>query len=194
MTGPTSRASQRREIVFLRVRSHCPGAAALIVRRFMLSLVHISLSLVCLVLGALVFANTKGTRQHRWIGTVYCVSMVGLDLAALRIYKLTGRFNFFHFTALLSLTMVLVAWTQVLFRHRLRNWLYRHYVYMCWSYVALVAASFNEGFVRLPPLKALVHRTGNWVIIATLLLSVAALLINCRKARTLARYGYTEVA
>jgi hypothetical protein len=67
---------------------------------------------------------------------------------------------------------------------------------MCWSYVALVAASFNEGFVRLTLLKALVHRAGNWVIIVAqaILLCAAALFINRRKARTLARYGYVKVA
>jgi uncharacterized membrane protein len=130
----------------------------------MLSLAHISFSAVSLVLGAFIFLNTKGTKRHRWAGTLYCGSMVGLNLTALGIYNLTGRFNLFHFTALLSLAMVLVGWAQVLFRRRLRNWLYRHYVYMCWSYVALVAASFNEGFVRLTPLKALVHSAGSWVI------------------------------
>jgi uncharacterized membrane protein len=162
----------------------------------MLSLAHISFSAVSLVLGAFIFLNTKGTTRHRWAGTLYCGSMVGLNLTALGIYNLTGRFNLFHFTALLSLAMVLVGWAQVLFRRRLRNWLYRHYVYMCWSYVALVAASFNEGFVRLTPLKALVHSAGSWVIIVAqaILLCAAALFINRRKARTLARYGYVKIA
>jgi hypothetical protein len=67
---------------------------------------------------------------------------------------------------------------------------------MCWSYVALLAASFNEGFVRISLLKAVVHRTGNWVIIATqaVLVGAAALLINHRKARILARYGPVKFA
>ena len=157
----------------------------------MLPLAHVTLAAVSLVLGAFVFLNTKGTWQHRCVGTLYCASMVGLDLAALGIYNLSGHFKFFHCTAILSLAIVLMGWSQVLFRRRLRNWLYRHYVYMCWSYVALVAASLNEGFVRLPPLKALVRRTGNWVIITTqvVLLCAAALLIKHKKARMLARYG-----
>jgi hypothetical protein len=118
------------------------------------------------------------------------------NFAALGIYNLTGRFNFFHLTAFLSIAMVVMGWAQVLFRRRLRNWLYRHYIYMCWSYVALVAAAFNEGFVRLPPLKALVGHTGNWLIIATqvVLLSIAALLINRSKPKLLARYAHTNVA
>jgi uncharacterized membrane protein len=161
----------------------------------MLSNAHIVLSIVSLVLGAFVLLNTKGTRQHRWVGAVYCISMAGLNVAAFGIYNLTGHFNLFHFTAILSLAMVVVGWAQVLFRRRLHNWLYRHYVYMCWSYVALVAASFNEGFVRLTPLKVLVHRTGNWIIIITqiVLLCAAALFIQRRKAQMLTRYGKTQV-
>src|ERR1043165_6260449 len=151
----------------------------------MLSLAHISFSAVSLVLGAFIFVNTKGTSQHRWVGTLYCVSMVGLNLTALGIYNLTGRFNFFHFTAILSLAMVLVGWAQVIFRRRLRNWLYRHYVYMCWSYMALVAAALNEGFVRLAPLKAIVRQDGNWVIIAAkaVLISSTAVLVKRNKKR-----------
>jgi hypothetical protein len=122
--------------------------------------------------------------------------MLALNFSALAIYNLTGHFNFFHFTALLSLAMVLTGWAQVLFRRRLRNWLYRHYIYMCWSYVALIAAALNEGFVRLSPLKAFVRHTGNWTIIASqvLLLGTAALLINRRKPKLLARYADSVVA
>jgi uncharacterized membrane protein len=157
----------------------------------MLPGVHIAFSVASLVLGAFVLLNIKGTRLHRWVGTCYCASMVGLNLAAVGIYNLTGHFNLFHFTAILSLATVLVGWSQVLFRHRLRNWFYRHYVYMCWSYAALIAASVNEGFVRLAPLKALVHSTGNWVIIVAqvVLLCAAALFINRSKAQMVARYG-----
>jgi hypothetical protein len=93
--------------------------------------------------------------------------MLVLNAAALGIYHLTGHFNFFHVTAILSSFLVFTGWAQVIFRRRLDNWVYRHYMYMCWSYVALVAAAFNEAFVRLAPLKHLVELDGNWVILAT---------------------------
>ena len=127
---------------------------------------------------------------------LYSVSMLGVNFTALSIYHLTGRFNFFHVTAFISLAMVITGWAQVFLRHRLRNWLYRHYVYMSWSYVALVAAAFNEGFARLPPLKSLVRNNGKWVIIVTqvILLSVAAIFINRRKSKMLNRYENTNVA
>lgn len=162
----------------------------------MISRIHIVFCITSLILGPFIFLNTKGDRRHQWVGRLYGVSMLALNFSALAIYNLTGHFNFFHFTALLSLAMVLTGWAQVLFRRRLRNWLYRHYIYMCWSYVALIAAAFNEGFVRLAPLKALVRHTGNWAIIATqvVLLGVAALLINRRKPKLLARYPEGAVA
>ena len=160
------------------------------------ALVHIALAVCSLLLGTLVFLNPKGNRQHRLLGVLYSLSMLGMNFTALGIYHITGRFNFFHLTALISLAMVVTGWTQVLLRRHLRNWLYRHYIYMCWSYAALIAAAFNEGFVRLAPLKSLVRNSGNWVIIATqiVLLSAAALIINRSKPAMLKRYGNTTVA
>jgi uncharacterized membrane protein len=160
------------------------------------ALIHVASAVCGLILGALVFLNPKGNQTHRSLGMLYSASMLVMNFTALGIYHLTGRFNFFHVTAFISLAMVATGWAQVLLRRRLRNWLYRHYIYMCWSYVALVAAAFNEGFVRITPLKSLVHNTGNWVIIATqvVLLSIAALFINRRKAQMLKLYGNTNAA
>jgi uncharacterized membrane protein len=150
---------------------------------------HETFAICGLILGAVVFLNPKGTGRHRWLGALYSASMLGVNLTALSIYHLTGHFNFFHVTALISLAMVMTGWSQVLLRHRLRNWLYRHYIYMCWSYIALVAAAFNEGFVRLAPLKTIARSSGNWAIVATqvALLSAAALVINRRKPEMLRR-------
>jgi uncharacterized membrane protein len=149
---------------------------------------HICLSVVSLIVGAFIFFQPKGTRAHKIAGKIYSFAMIGLNTSALAIYHLTGRFNLFHLTAILSLILVLVGWWQIIFRHRLRNWLYRHYVYMCWSFTGLVAAALNEGFVRLTLLKTVVHQRGNWVIIAAqgILISVAAILIKRNKQRMLA--------
>lgn len=154
-------------------------------------MLHVVLSLASLVLGAIILFNPKGTRTHRQVGKLYGFSMIGLNLSALGIYHLTGRFNLFHLTAILSLVLVVTGWAQVLLRRRLHKWLYRHYVYMCWSYVALVAAAFNEGFVRIGPLKLLVRNHGNWIIIATqaVLVILAAILITRNKEQVLTQFG-----
>lgn len=157
----------------------------------MLSLVHIVCGASCLVLGASIIFNVKGTRLHRMIGTAYVLAMIALNLTALCIYHLTGQFNLFHLFAILSLAMVLIGWVQVVFRRRLKRWFYRHYTYMCWSYAGLIAATANEAFVRVPALKTIVHRTGNWPILATqaVILGLCAVLLSGNKTRLQEKYA-----
>src|SRR5260370_23008286 len=157
----------------------------------MLSLVHTVCGAGCLVLGALVFFNVKGTRLHRTLGTAYVLAMIALNVTALSIYHLTGRFNLFHLFAILSLAMVLIGWAQVVFRRHFQRWLYRHYTYMCWSYAGLVAATSNEAFVRAPALKVLVQRTGNWLILATqrVIPALCAFLLSRNKTRLQQKYA-----
>jgi len=153
--------------------------------------IHILSGVVCLILGAFIFLNTKGTRFHRILGNGYVVAMVLLNVTALGIYRLTGHFNLFHLFAIVSLIMVMVGWTQVYFRRHFKRWFYRHYIYMCWSYAGLIAATSNEAFVRVPALKVIVHRTGNWVILAAqiAILAACALLLTLNKTRLQERYG-----
>lgn len=152
---------------------------------------HTVCGIICLVVGGIIFSATKATRKHRALGNIYVVTMLLLNVTALCIYRLTGHFNLFHLFALGSLVMVLVGWSQVFFRRHFKRWFYRHYMYMCWSYGGLVAATSNEAFVRVPALKTIVHRTGNWVILATqvLILGGCAILLRRNKTRLLQRYA-----
>jgi len=156
-----------------------------------LSFIHVVCGTACLGLGAIVFFNVKATRWHRTVGTAYVLAMVAVNVTALCIYHLTGSFNLFHLFAVLSLLMVLIGWSQVVFRRYLRRWFYRHYTYMCWSYAGLVAATSNEAFVRVPLLKALVQRTGNWLILATqvLILGLCAILLRHHQIRLQQKYA-----
>lgn len=162
----------------------------------MLSLMHVGCGAACLVLGAVVLANVKGTRLHRRVGFAYVLAMVALNVTALCIYHLTGRLNLFHLFAVLSLAMVLTGYAQVAFRRRLKRWLYRHYTYMSWSYAGRIAASANEAFVRVPLLKALVRHTGNWMILAAqgIILGLCAVLLARNRARLDRRYGGPELS
>jgi len=85
--------------------------------------------------------------------------MGGVNATALCIYRLTGRFNLFHALAVASLGMLAAGLAQVVPRRRPRNWLWRHYQYMSWSFVGLLAATNNEAFVRVPPLARLTTET-----------------------------------
>jgi hypothetical protein len=66
---------------------------------------------------------------------------------------------------------------------------------MCWSYASLVAATSNEAFVRVPALKAIVHRSGNWIILAAqvVILGICAVLLARNKTRLHQRYGGLSV-
>jgi len=74
-----------------------------------LGLVHLACAVVALGAGAGVLLLRKGTRRHRRLGWVYVAAMLGLNLTALLIYRLFGRFGPFHLAALLSLVTVLAG-------------------------------------------------------------------------------------
>jgi uncharacterized membrane protein len=114
---------------------------------------------LALLLGGWIFLTQKGTRAHVRAGWGYVASMACLNGTALALYNLTGGFNIFHALAVFSLATVAVGVAQVLGRRRWRKWLWRHYQYMAWSYVGLLAATVNEAFVRVPSLQQLAAET-----------------------------------
>lgn len=153
-------------------------------------IVHTACGVLALGLGAVIFVRPKGTRSHIRLGWAYAAGMAVLNGTALCIYRLTGRFNLFHALAVASLIMVAGGLAQVAFRRRPRRWAWRHYHYMSWSYVGLLAATNNEAFVRIPALVRLAERT----TAALPLLATAGVVAACgavifrRQAAVLARY------
>src|SRR5258708_16656837 len=117
--------------------------------------VHDQCGVVPLLLGTVIFLRRKGTESHIWLGRFYLPSMVCLNVTALCVYHLTAGFNMFHVLAVLNLAMIALGVIHILRRRRMRNWLWRHYQYMAWSYVALLAATVNEALVRMPFLSRL---------------------------------------
>ncbi len=159
-----------------------------------LGIFHTVCGILALLLGAAIFLRTKGTQAHIWCGWAYALSMFCLNFSAFGIYNLTGGFNIFHILAGISLAMLGIGLAQVLARKRWRKWLWRHYQYMSWSYVGLLAATCNEAFVRIPVLQNLTAQTS-----ATLpLLVMAVLVVACagvifaKQRQTLERYGTGE--
>jgi uncharacterized membrane protein len=124
-----------------------------------LGIFHTGCGVLALVLGGWIFLARKGTRAHIRVGWSYVASMAFLNGTALALHNLTGGFNIFHALAVFSLATVVAGVIQVLGRRRWRRWLWRHYQYMAWSYVGLLAATINEGFVRVPVLQQLAAST-----------------------------------
>lgn len=149
---------------------------------------HTGCGVLALLLGAWIILTEKGTRRHILAGWAYVVCMAFLNLSSLCLYNLTGSFNVFHFLAILSLVMVGIGISQVV--RRRSRWLWRHYQYMTWSYVGLLAATCNEAFVRVPPLQHLTERNGQSLplLAMTAIVVLSGVVIFAMQERVLARY------
>ena len=148
-----------------------------------LGLIHTIFSGAALVAGAVVLLLRKGTTRHRRLGWSYVISMAGLNVTALLIYRLTGHFGPFHVAAIVSLVTVGAgAWAAVR-RRPAKQWLARHYYWMTYSYVGLVAAAVAEVVTRL-------QTDSFWwaVIVASAgVFAVGAVLVRRRALPTLSR-------
>lgn len=127
-----------------------------------IGLIHTVTALTALVAGAAVLLTRKGTRRHRQLGWTYVVSMLLLNGSALLIYRLTGRFGPFHVGAIFSIVTVVAGTAAALGARRARahrsavdraRALERHYQWMTWSYVGLLAAAVSEIATRVPALR-----------------------------------------
>lgn len=115
-----------------------------------MSVAHIAVAIAAIVTGALIVGTTKGTYRHKAAGYTYVAAMVALNISALSIFKLTGRFGPFHYAALISLATVLAGFIPVFLRRPSDRWLHLHFQFMGWSYIGLIAGAISEVAVRLP--------------------------------------------
>ena len=139
-------------------------------------LVHTLFGFAALLLGFLVLMGRKGTPVHRRLGQSYAFAMIALNVTALLIYDLYGRFGPFHIAAVVSLATVLAGLVPVVLRRPRDTWMSLHATLMCWSYVGLFAAFVSEVATRVPGV-----RFGWGVVAATIaVVMVGAVLINGR--------------
>lgn len=117
-----------------------------------LGITHLIFAFFALGFGFSTLRKPKGTRLHRKIGWIYTVSMVGLNITALCIFRLFGGFGPFHWMALFSLATVIAAIVPAIRRKPANNWIETHAQLMCWSYVGLLAATAAEILTRVPGL------------------------------------------
>ena len=169
----------------------------------LLGQVHLIAAIAALAIGALVLLTSpKGTRRHRQIGWTYTVAMLVLNVTALMIYRLFGRFGPFHAAAIVSLvTLAWGVWCALQAKSSRRGrdlarrarWVNRHYYFMTWSYVGLWAAAVSEVATRVPafrpgPGQGLAF--GLTVAAATILVvALGAWLIEARRRQQLAEAG-----
>ena len=112
--------------------------------------IHTIFGVVALVAGTVVLLLRKGTRWHRTLGHVYLSNMLALNISALFIYRLYGRFGPFHWMALASLLTLIVGMVPVFTRRPKIGWLQLHAAFINGSYVGLVAGFVSEITSRIP--------------------------------------------
>lgn len=124
---------------------------------------HLSAAVLALISGAAVLVvRPKGARWHRRLGWIYVGAMLSVNATALLIYKLFGGFGPFHVAALISLVGIVFGTRAAVRARRSRlarqpfaraAWAERHYMWMTWSYVGLLAAFASETITRLPAFR-----------------------------------------
>jgi uncharacterized membrane protein len=139
---------------------------------------HIAAALVALAAGGWNLLRTKGTATHRRAGWVYAASLLTLNVTALLIYRLTGTFGPFHVAALISLATLAAGLLPAVRRRPVDRWLERHYYFMSYSYLGLVAAAVAETATRLPVLQQLAGGPTPVFWIAVIVASVAVFVIG----------------
>jgi uncharacterized membrane protein len=148
-------------------------------------LVHTLFGVAALMLGLALLSRRKGTRVHRTIGQGYVLSMLSLNITALMIYDLHGRFGPFHVASVVSLATVGAGFVPVYLRRPRVAWLQLHATLMCWSYVGLLAAFVSEVAVRVPGVGF-----GVAVVAATVVVVAGGgILIHTRVPRILVAFG-----
>lgn len=111
---------------------------------------HIIAAVSSLAFGLWVILARKGTKLHKTAGYAYFFNMLGVNISALFIYRLTGNFGPFHGAALASGLTLVAGFIPAFFRYPHKGWLELHYEFMNWSYVGLVAAAVSEVLTRMP--------------------------------------------
>ena len=76
---------------------------------------HIGTAISALIIGFCVMLTRKGTRLHKQLGYAYFFNMLGLNLSAFFIYRLTGHFGPFHGAALASFITLIAGFIPAFF-------------------------------------------------------------------------------
>lgn len=148
--------------------------------------VHLGSAIFAMILGMLVILIRKGTKKHIFLGYLYVINMIILNITALMIFDLFSGFGPFHYMALFSLATILVGIIPAYRKKPEKNWLDYHYEFMNWSIIGLYAAFWSETFSRY------FRFAGFWtlVIIATILtIVIGAFLLKSKKKRILKEYS-----
>lgn len=123
--------------------------------------IHFIFALLAVLLGTLMLASRKGSKNHKRIGYSYVVVMVIVNATALMIFELYKKWGIFHWSALISLITVAGGFIPMIFKRG--NYVALHFSFMFWSVIGLYSAFVAEILVRLP--KMVIDEKGEPVTI-----------------------------
>ncbi|TGD98941.1 DUF2306 domain-containing protein [Methylobacterium nonmethylotrophicum] len=132
-------------------------------------IIHTVLAAAGIVLGLVQFLTRKRGSLHRAVGYAFVYAMLIADCAALLVFQFTGAWNILHFGALTSLACMAAGMWPVLRSPRCPDWREKHYLWISWSYVGLLAAAATELVVRTLPLR---HAGQAWLVTFAVTLTV----------------------
>ena len=89
---------------------------------------HVIAAVSAFSFGICVFFTRKGTRIPKQLGYAYLFNMLGLNLSALFVYRLSGHFGPFHGAALASLLTLLAGFIPAYLRLPQGRW-----PFFCWN-------------------------------------------------------------
>ena len=116
--------------------------------------IHTVLASVGILVGAEQVLRRRRDVLHRRLGYLYVASMLIADVSILTVYRFNGHVNAFHAGAIMNVVCIAMALQPMLSRPRPRQWRIKHYLWMCWSYVGLLAAALTELIIRTQPLDS----------------------------------------
>ena len=113
-------------------------------------LLHLAVSCLAMIFGALILFLHKGTQLHKRIGYAYTVCMILVNATAFMIYHLWGRFGIFHWFAVLSLFSLSMGMLPLFLVKNRPKALKLHVNFMYWSVIGLYGAFVSEMMTRIP--------------------------------------------
>ncbi len=114
-----------------------------------LGLVHLTLMIAALALGAVVFLMPKGTARHKRLGRIFVVGMVVSNIMVFGIYEDSGQIGIFHALAGVSAISLIVALALIRLPGKSLRRRIAHGHTMVWAYGGVVAAGFGQAATHL---------------------------------------------
>jgi uncharacterized membrane protein len=102
--------------------------------------IHTTCSIIALIVGIDVLLRKKGSKLHKILGWIFCISMVLSSISSFWIRKF-GEFSWIHILSILTLFWLFKAIYVV--RKKPHNWMFFHILNMTNAFSGIIIASIG---------------------------------------------------